>query len=371
MADLILPQTRPSRATPLKSHKRDNASLLEAYDRWLRLAYNSEHTVRAYSRVAREFADFLGSDNLLDTQHTQVRCYLARLATRGLCSESLRRELHALRCLFDFLGLAGLTPNSPARMIRTRKSQRKLPRVPSAEEVERLLAADHTPRDRAILEVFYGCGLRASELCNLHVEDVNFSARTVFVRWGKGGKQWIVPLGGKAAEAVEAYLSGRTTGPVFLADEIARQKGYVMLRSHDSHDRKRHWVGYWVDYVDGKRRHRTKYLGALSKLPTKEAAERRFRELVQVPQRPIPMKPLAPRHVHRIVRKAGIRAGLPHLHPHVLRHAFATHLLNRGADLRYVQELLGHASIMTTQIYTHLSTTDLARTYDRCHPRAT
>ena len=359
---------------PKRSHKRDNASLLDNFDRWLDLQY-SPHTKRAYSRVAHDFAEFLRSNSLLDTQELlgQVRAYQAYLIARGCSHETIRRETYSLRALFRFLDLAGLVDFNPMRGMRNRRPQQKLPQFLREDEMERLIEAAETPRELAIVEVLYGCGLRVSELCGLRIEDINHSNETVHVRKGKGAKERMVPFGSKAAQALKAYLKKRSQGHVFVGDGIPQQNGWVSLYHHKGGRRRRssYWRGRWVDYGKGvDPRERSKYLGTLAKIPTKALAWERFRSLVKVPTRPLPKRALAPRHIRTILDTVARRAGLGRVNPHKLRHSVATVLLNRGMDLRYIQVFLGHANVSTTTIYTHLATADLERTYKRCHPRA-
>lgn len=285
---------------PVKSHKRRNEALARAFADWLRAQNYSPHTRRAYERVVDDFVDFVRSESLLDVERSTIRQYLAYLGARGASSQTIAREVYALKTFFQFCERAELIDFSPARLIRFKQQPKRLPRFLSEEEVNRLLAAARTPVERAVLEMLYATGCRVSELVGMRIENLDFAERSVRVL-GKGAKERVALFGRKAAEALREHLGARSSGFVFESK---------------------------------------------------------------------PGKAMDPRWAYQIVRRVAQRASLNGVHPHTLRHSFATHLLNRGADLRAIQELLGHASIATTQVYTHVSLGDLQRTIERFHPRA-
>jgi len=277
----------------------------------------SEHTLRAYRADLEGFEAFLRARGrpLTEASLRDVRAFLASLRVRGLSRSTVARKVSAVRSLYRFLYREGLVPGNPARALRTPRRERRLPRFLTPEEVERLLSAADAPgwvgaRDRAILEVLYGGGLRVSELVALNLADVDCRLGLARVR-GKGKKERLAPLGRCAAEALQRYLEWRST---------------VSLRNKSPH-------ALFINAVDGRR--------------------------------------LTARSVRRVLRKCLLKAGLDAgLSPHSLRHSFATHMLQNGADLRSVQELLGHEHLSTTQIYTHLTTENLRAIYERAHPRA-
>jgi integrase/recombinase XerC len=280
----------------------------------------SPHTIDAYGRDLRNLEAYATergggvTPRLDDVDILVLRGWLGGLA-RTHASSSIARHIAATRTFFRFARRKGLTKKDPTELLASPKVRRPLPTLVSpaaaAEMVESPSAS--TPdgaRDRAALELMYGCGLRVSELCSLDIRDVDLRERQVRVV-GKGRKERIVPLGEKAAQAVEAYLKVRR--------DVARRgppDGHALLLT-----------------VRGKR--------------------------------------LNVRAVQEMTKKMGmLGAGRGDLHPHALRHACATHMLDGGADLRSIQEILGHASLSTTQRYTHVSVDHLMRIYDQAHPLA-
>jgi integrase/recombinase XerC len=271
----------------------------------------SPHTLRSYRADLLDCIAFLarrGLGALPDADARVVRGYLADLHARGLARTSIARRLATLRSFFRFMVRRGRARVNPAREVKTPRLPGRLPAhlpIDQSEALFRLPAGDDEAgrRDRAILEVLYASGVRVAELSGLDVEDVDLRDGSVRVL-GKGRKERIVPLGGKAVEALRQYLGPR----------------------------------------EGSR-------GALFR----NARGGR----------------LTVRSLHRVVRARARAAGLAgRVTPHTLRHTFATHLLDAGADLRLIQELLGHARLSTTQRYTHVSADRLAKVYDAAHPRA-
>jgi site-specific recombinase XerD len=248
------------------------------------------------------------------------------------------------------------------RSIVRRKLPKRLFKVKTEQEILRLIAATRTPRERAIIEFAYASGLRVSELAKLRVEDVNFQARTVFVRQGKLG-DYIGLFGRKAARALTAYLSRRQTGPLFARE---KKHGGVWKDRHHT------WYGQWREtLVDGKRVMRTVRLGDYE-LSTKDRARLALAAFLRnkLPDNISAATPaLSPRQVYRIIVNIAKRAGITGLHPHTLRHSMATHCLNRGMDIRFVQQLLGHTSVVGTQKYLHLALVDLKRVHAKLFGR--
>ena len=277
----------------------------------------SAHTIKAYSTDLEQFSTYIGPAKWDDIDHVRIRGFLSYLYDRGLSKPSVARALAALRSLYKWLAREGYVEQNPAALVATPKLPKKLPRVPTIEELNTVLdgempeAASFPERDSLIFELLYGCGIRNSELTGINLDDIRWSNEAILIR-GKGKKERFVPLGDAAASAAKAYLSKRQ---VVLAE------------------RKKSTNALLVNLRDGTR--------------------------------------LTSRSVGRIVKKIAVARGLPaDLHPHSLRHAFGTHLLEEGADLRAIQELLGHERLATTQRYTQLSTRHVLEVYDKTHPRA-
>ncbi len=297
------------------------AWLLEEFTAYLRDERNlSPNTLRAYEREVASFAEFARTEMACaeprGVSGNVVRAYLAHLHSRRLARVSAQRALAALRTYFRFLGREGKVAANPARGVATPRAPKKLPEMVTAAQLADLLdALPATPagrRDRAALELLYGAGLRGGELVALGLDDVDLGRRLVRVR-GKGGKERVVPFGREAEKALRSYLPDRAAWRARPGAAAAGEPLFVNQRG-----------------------------GRLT--------DRSLRRVVDA----------AVRHVALVHR----------LHPHSLRHAFATHLLEAGMDLRAIQELLGHASLSTTQRYTHLDLAHLMETYARAHPKA-
>jgi integrase/recombinase XerC len=283
----------------------------------------SPHTRAAYQRDVRQFVAWAERGGAAagpqSVDHRTLRRYLAYLTTRGFARRSISRKAASLRAFFGYLRRRGVLSSDPSRALRAPRGEARLPRVPRVPELAGLLdrqlpgpadarAVAVARRDAAVLEVLYGAGLRVAELCGLGPSDCDLSAGTVTVL-GKGSKIRRVPLGGPAVAAVAEYL--RLARPLLAGPESPDDALFLNLR--------------------GRR--------------------------------------LSPRDARRILERRPLPDGRL-LSPHSLRHAFATHLLEGGADLRAVQELLGHADVATTQRYTHLTKDRLRAVYNATHPRA-
>ncbi|MDE3200986.1 MAG: tyrosine recombinase [Acidobacteriota bacterium] len=295
----------------------------------------SAHTLRAYHRELHNFTDWLVSTIASDLapsaiEHTHIRSYLGVLYQRGLSKASAARALAAIRSWFKWLARTGHVEQNVASLVATPRLPKHLPRVPSIEQMNRVVdavtadAASWPARDRAILELLYGCGIRNAELVGINLDDIHWANEAILIR-GKGQKQRYVPLGDAAALALRAYLAERTALLNAAAESAPRNA-----------------VSTPALFLN-----------------------RRLRGLSLGNAR------LTTRSVARIVKRIAILRGLSSdVHPHTLRHAFGTHLLEEGADLRAIQELLGHERLSTTQRYTQLTTAQLTQVYDKTHPRA-
>jgi integrase/recombinase XerC len=323
----------------------------------------SEHTVRAYAREVRSFAAYLretlGDEGRVGAvEHLHIRAYLGVLYERGLTKASAARALAAVRSWFKWLAKEGKVKQNPALLVSTPKLPKHLPRVPSMEEVNRVLnslegagsskgsevgdvhshssdsgrrmgqpdsgggsdegeASAWPERDRVIFELLYGCGIRNSELVGLDMGSVKWRDDAVLVR-GKGRKERLVPLGDEAAEALKAYLPLREAKLLAAGRAGLVHEGPLVMNLRMRGDCR-----------------------------------------------------LTTRSVGRIVKAIALSRGLAaDVHPHTLRHAFGTHMLEEGADLRAIQEMLGHERLSTTQRYTQLTVGQVQKVYDETHPRA-
>ncbi len=318
------PPTEPAQVSAPQALKQRRTTLLVArFLRHLQLVRNaSEHTVRAYRSDLTEFAAFLAERGLglEEVDRLALRGFLARLRERELSRRTLARKVAALRSLYRFLVSADLVSHNPTLTLRSPRLPRHLPAVLDETQTAHLVEGPMSStvegwwrspwlrcRNRTILEVLYSTGMRAAELAALNVSDLDLLSEVTLAR-GKGKVERLVPLGSYACAALAEYLALR-------GERASPQEAAV--------------------FINGKG----------TRLTT--------------------------RTVRRVVRDVARRLGLPaSVTPHTLRHSFATHLLDRGADLRSVQELLGHKNLSTTQLYTHLTTKRLRQAYDRTHPRA-
>jgi len=307
------------------------AAWIEKFIEYLRYQRNaSPHTIRNYASDLQQFLDFLThatngeqrpAPDLEQVDNLTIREFLGSQYEKSNRKSSVARKLATLRSFMKFLSVRGVIRANPAKVVASPKLDRRLPDYMEIDAVAKLVEAPDTDtdggkRDRAILELLYGAGLRAGELVALNLGDVSLSEGLVRVV-GKGRKERIVPFGRRAEEALEAYLHVRGN-------------------------------------LAGARRTQTK---------DNESTEAMFLNLRG--------KRLSSRSIGNLVdRYVGQLSQRLKVHPHTLRHTFATHMLGAGADLRAIQELLGHESLSTTQKYTHVSVEQLVRIYQSCHPRA-
>ncbi|MGH9504079.1 MAG: tyrosine recombinase XerC [Terriglobales bacterium] len=289
---------------------------VRAFLQALRQRNASVHTIKAYSGDLAEFGAYAGSRGWKDIDHVTIRGFLSHLYEKGLGKTSVARALAAVRSLYRWLAQEGVVDQNPAALVSTPKLPMRLPRVPTIEEMNSVLdgqmpeVAAFPERDRLMIELLYSCGIRNSELVGINLGDIRLSGEAILIR-GKGKKERYVPFGDTVRAALEVYL------PV-----------------------------------------RQRMLFEFRKVSPALLVNRRGGRLTT-------------RSVGRIVKKIAVAKGLsPDVHPHTLRHAFGTHLLEEGADLRAIQEMLGHERLSTTQRYTQLSIKHVLQVYDQTHPRA-
>src|SRR5213082_2292629 len=276
----------------------------------------SLHTIKAYANDLGTFADYVGDAAFSAIDHVRIRGFLSRLYERGLSKTSVARSLAAVRSFYRWLAREGLVEQNPAALVATPKLPKKLPRVPTMEEMNSVLDGDmpkiasFPERDRLMLELLYGCGIRNSELVSIDLDDIRLSAEAILIS-GKGKKERYVPFGNGVTSALATYLPARQA----MLSESRKSTSALLINQRGGR--------------------------------------------------------LTTRSVSRIIKKIAVAKGLsPDVHPHTLRHAFGTHMLEEGADLRAIQELLGHERLATTQRYTQLSVQQVMNVYDKTHPRA-
>ncbi len=353
----------------------ENAAVLEDYIKDLRAACRPENTIQSYRFAVNDFLEFMLGLDLRQVTHRDIREWLHWQQAQGCSAQTLSQRRGALASFFLFLQRADVIKDSPLRLVESHKVGRRLPRFFSRRAIEKLLATAATPREFALLETFYATGARIAEIAALKIEDIDFLGRTVRL-FGKGQKERIVPINRKAIAALQDYLGERKKGFVFVQEPPMRSISAIQ-RGGVSRDRWGVWRGWWRERDStGKRIMRSVRLGDYE-LRTREQARAALEAYLSslsafppIKERPAAAEggPLGIRQIARIVEQVGRRAGLGHIHAHMLRHTFATHLLDGGADLRSIQELLGHADISTTTIYVHVSMVHLRATLERCHP---
>lgn len=295
-------------------------SHLDRFRKYLKAEKNySSHTLESYTHDLRDFFSFIAGKKLEEIDIGLLRQYLAYLREnkdKNLSKKSVARYSAALRTFFKFLVREGFLQKNPMAALRNPKQDKRLPMVLDESQVSKLLESPEDNldgrRDRALMETLYSSGLRVSELVSLNLSSVDFIGGVCRVM-GKGSKERLCPVGDRALRSLRKYLELRNPS-------LKKKDDRALFLNHS---------------------------------PNKKGSR------------------ITPRSVSRILEKYIARTSrLENVSPHTLRHSFATHLLNRGADLRSVQELLGHANLSTTQIYTHVSTARLKEAYDKAHPRA-
>jgi len=301
----------------------------------------SVNTRRAYAADLKSFlVCFPGQVSIAGFKVGEIRIWMSVLYDEQLGARSIRRHVSSLKAFFHFLKRDGLIALNPVKLVRIPKLSRPLPPVLTVRQtatlidnVEAMATNRSQPiRDLAILEILYGCGLRVSELVGLNLEDIDRTECWLLIR-GKGRKERQVPYGSKAKAALERYLGWRHE---YLAAGYRRSGRTPSGELHRIQPGSRH--GYWLE----------------------NALFLNFSR-----------KRLSVRYIGKIVKQYGIGVlGDPGIHPHSFRHAFATHLMDSGAGIREIQDLLGHASLSTTQIYTQVSPAEMIAVYDNAHPRS-
>jgi integrase/recombinase XerC len=350
------------------NHHAENEKLLEDYLLNLETANSSPLTVSSYRATIKDFLDFTMGLSMADVTHREISEWQHFLYTRKVSSSTQGQRLYAVRSFFDFAVRIGAVKSSPAALVSRRKVKRPLPHWLTPAQIQQLLNAAESPRVLAIVDFMWATGCRISEVISTRVEAIDWAGRSLKVL-GKGDKERIVLFGAKTAAVLEHYLAGRHTGPLFLTEEVG--KGPRKQQGGVSQDEHGVWRGYWRETdANGKRVMRSVRLGDYELRTRTEAqtALSRYLSETLVEAKSGPGTPIDARSVRRIISELGVKAGLGRVHPHMIRHSMATAMLDGGADLRSIQELLGHTSILTTQIYTHCSFTHLREALEKSHP---
>ncbi|MCH2450515.1 MAG: tyrosine recombinase XerC [Gracilimonas sp.] len=301
-------------------------ALIEKYLKYLSVERNaSKHTIISYENDLRSFLNFtadveeIAVDKVDANSITRlsIRLWLGDLSEQGFAKTSIARKVAALRSFFKYCFKRGLITKNPAHLLVIPKKEQTLPKTATVEDIERMMEAVNMEtvqglQDRAILELFYGTGMRLSELTGLNITDVDLKQNQVLVK-GKANKQRIIPLGKTVSGILKEFITKRTELYGERTDTDAKKSLFIAASGQRMYDRS---VGYMVE----------KYLKKTSEVTQKS--------------------------------------------PHVLRHSFATHMLDNGADIRIIKEFLGHANLAATQVYTHTSIERLKNVYEQAHPRA-
>jgi integrase/recombinase XerC len=304
---------RPEFQNTKKSILEEFLKTIMSFEKYLEAEKNfSSHTLRAYLKDILDFAIFLKNKqkNLIDTNKHDIREFLEILNTKSISKAAIARKFSTLRTFYKFLMINDIVAKNPLEAMSAPKKDKKVPLFLTENEMQSLLnIKDIKLQDKAMIELLYSCGLRIEELMNLNINNIDFISNTIIVK-GKGNKERIVPVGNKCLNAVMEYLTQRRANKLPYD-----MQSPLFLNKH------------------------------LNRLDQRTA--------------------------RRILHKHFIKAGLTKkVSPHTLRHTFATHILDRGCDLRSVQEMLGHKNLSTTQIYTHVTIESLKKIYKKTHPRA-
>ena len=342
-----------------------NLELASRFRRWLNAQRYAMSTQTGYHHKVLRLCTYIGDKPLRKVKPLDIADFISHHQPPGASDEVVSSWLCALRCFFDFLYFGGIVDSVAPRFLKARPRVRKLPEVLTKGRVRKLIYAAANLRDRAVIELYYATGCRNSELRVVRIEKIDFRRRRFKV--GAKRKERMVYFGAPAARAIKRYIGKRRSGYLFQ-DMIPQQRG-VLTRTSQS------WVGMWRDFRPGKDygRRYTRYLGSRKTIP-KKIARRRFNRFLQEKHvnlsRPKPDRPLTKSTMGKIISDCARRAGLGAMGPKILRHSFATHMVDGGADLMALQELMGHSYLSSTQVYAHVSNKAAVKNFKKSHPRA-
>ena len=345
-----------------------NRRLIEKYLSYLGMQGSPRNTVVTYAHALRSFAAFLDGRGvgILGVQHSDLLIYLATFEGRGLSKQTQALHVHAFRSFQKFVRLVGLPCSSAFRNLRLPKTPKRIAHSHSVQEIERLIAASHTPFERALIEVGFATGCRISELQAMRADEINWANRSLRVK-GKVGKERIVFFGAPADKALRDLLHGRTEGFLFRREHTASLSTARPNKTIPTN----YWRCTWteLDRSSGVRVPHSRWIGNTKKMKRAQAQRivEKFSRGVSSDANTVD-RPQTIRNLCRIITTIGARAGMK-TWPHLLRHSFATALMNHGAPIRELQELLGHSSVSTTALYLHAAPEDLIRVHRQFHPR--
>jgi site-specific recombinase XerD len=370
-----------------------NATSIELLDDFLKdikQRGDCQATYLSYRKTCLDFLDFIGTLPIQSVRPRDIRDYLGWLYEQGAANNSLAQRRYALGSFFKHMEMLSVVPISPCRSVPVRKWKRPLPKTLSPGQIEKLIEAAENPRDRAIVTVFYSTGCRLSELVSMRIESIEQGSHGSIRILGKGDKERIVPLNRRALEALEPVIKGRKSGFLFFSPQRPQGNGSLCLSRRG---KQLYWLYQWFEKTerDGEVGWRTRNVrlgiggdtngnahtarvrnGRRLEVLTREQAEAKALKFLTETLHRVPRidtdRPLRARQVWLIVARAGLKAGLGRVHPHMLRHSFATHLLEGGADLVTIQRLLGHENISTSCIYLHTSQKHLGEVMRKFHP---
>jgi site-specific recombinase XerD len=339
-----------------------NRGLIDRYNEWMIAMHYAKSTKQIYLNTLRLYDEFLAGRSIARADHSDIRSFIAHLSENGATLTKVYRDLGVLRLFYDFLNLGGVVSYVAPRFVRLRVPWSGRPGVLSEAQVQRLISATRTPRERALVEFFYATGCRLGEVRFLKIEHMDLAARTATVH-GKLGKSRLVLLTESAAKAVRSYIGDRRRGYVFQPEQPI-QRGCLSLNQG-------RWISQWTPYAKSgqHRRLRHKFIGSFS-LMTEEEARKKHEEFIESLHlsRPSAIRALSQMAIQCVIRKLSRLAGLNRVTPHTLRRTFATHLHENGASLEVIRTLMGHVWVQTTMRYARVGPDAMARQFEKCHP---
>lgn len=340
-----------------------NLELLRRFDLWLSAMKYDPNTHGMYWHTAKEFSIFLGNKLLTEASYVDVLEYLGAIGEMGSRSRrTVRGYLHGLRIFYDFLDFRGLIREHAPRMIHMKAIPRKIPVVLSEKQVLSLIKAARNSRDRVIAELLYATGCRSCELTKIKVQDIDFDENKIRVL-GKFRPR-IVLFSPSAKRALRAHLRGRKHG-YLIDDGIPEQAGGVATSAGKG------WLLTWRTYSGPHEYKKHRHYIPVGRNLSRQEARAELRKITKNINlsRPLTNSPKSTDCIRTAIKAMAAIAGIPWANPSMIRHTFATHMLDHDANLRAIQELMGHVSIRSTEIYTHVSVRHLRKAYERCHPR--